>query len=83
MKQYPSLQDLLRSYFPHTRKARLKLSSAGPVVLYAKVCGRVGRRRIKSKRPRSVMSVAFLLVAREDFHHELPSQNSILFVSWG
>src|SRR5438270_14049751 len=35
-------------YHPFPSRTR-KLSPTGPIVLYAKVCGRVGRRRIKFK----------------------------------
>ena len=37
-----------RGSHPFPSRTR-KLSPAGPIVLYAKVCGRVGRRRIKIK----------------------------------
>jgi hypothetical protein len=49
---------LPRGFHPFPSRTR-KLSPAGPIVLYAKVCGRVGRRRIKSKRPHSEMNGAF------------------------
>src|SRR5947207_15753263 len=45
-----------------------KLSPAGPIVLHAKVCGRVGHRRHKKQRPRSEMSVAFLFFGEEVNH---------------
>src|SRR5438309_5172720 len=47
-------------YHPFPSRTR-KLSPAGPIVLYAKVCGRVGRRRIKSKRLHSEMNGAFCI----------------------
>jgi hypothetical protein len=48
---------LPRGFHPFPSRTR-KLSPAGPMVLHAKVCGRVGSCRHKS-RPRSEMSVAF------------------------
>src|SRR5947209_7722 len=49
-----------RGIHPFPSRTR-KLSPAGPIVLHAKVCGRVGRRRHKNQRPRSEMSVAFFV----------------------
>ena len=40
---------LPRGFHPFPSRTR-KLSPAGPMVLYAKVCGRLGRRRIKLKK---------------------------------
>ena len=49
-----------RGHHPFPSRTR-KLSPAGPIVLHAKVCGRVGRRRHKLSRPRCESSVAFFV----------------------
>ena len=51
---------LPRGFHPFPSRTR-KLSPAGPIVLCAKVYGRVGRRRIKLKGHVLQMSVAFWL----------------------
>jgi hypothetical protein len=50
------------SRFAHAGKAP-QVKPAGPMVLHAKVCGRLGRRRIKLKRLHSEMNGAFCVSA--------------------
>jgi hypothetical protein len=60
---------LPRGFHPFPSRTR-KLSPAGPIVLYAKVCGRVGRRRINLKRLHSEMNGAFCVLSRFEAIHD-------------
>jgi hypothetical protein len=45
-----------------SRREPAQVSPAGPIALYAKVCGGVGRHPIKSKDPHSGMKGSFVLL---------------------
>jgi hypothetical protein len=67
---------LPRGIHPFPSRTR-KLSPAGPIVLHAKVCGRVGRCRHR-QRPRCESSVAFS-VFEGNFHRNLAKLLSKLY----